>query len=132
MPLGFTFGLKKTTAKKAAPKIKGPKNKKAISTMKNIIKFTKSKNFNHKRLAKYNTNNLLYAITAVSGPRTNYNRNNNGVWFIVQNQSNLTKNRLINNIGLMGPNMFVSNLNNYKKTGSQYNFFLKRNFPNRK
>lgn len=113
MPLGSLFARKKKP---------GP-NRKVVSTMNNIIKFTKG---NHKRLAKYNTNNLLYAITAVSGPRNNYNRNNNGVWFVVANQSNLTKNRLINNIGLMGPNMFVSNLANYqKKNWSRYNYALK-------
>lgn len=136
MPLlGSLFARKKSqpASKFVTPKIKGPKNKKAISTMKNLIVFTQSKNFNKSKLSKYTLNNLLYAITAVSGPRVNnYNRNTSGNWFIISNQSNLTKNRLLNNLALAPPMYYKNNLNNYKKYGSQYNFFLKRNFPNRK
>ena len=131
MPLGFFS--KKTTAKKAAPKVKGPKNAKAISTMKNLIVFTQSKNFNKSKLSKYTLNNLLYAITAISGPRVNnYNRNTSGNWFVIRNQSNLTKNKLLNNIAMAPPMYYKSNLNNYKKTGTQYNYYLKRNFPIKK
>ena len=127
MPLGFFS--KKTTAKK----IKGPKNRKVTSTMKNLILFANSKNFNKSKLSKYTLNNLLYAITAVSGPRVNnYNKNNSGNWFVIRNQSNLTKNKLLNNIALAPPMYYKSNLAAYKKNGTQYNYFLKRNFPNRK
>lgn len=133
MPLGFTFGPKKKTAKKAAPKIKGPKNRKVTSTMKNLILFANSKNFNKSKLSKYTLNNLLYAITAVSGPRVNnYNRNTSGNWFVIRNQSNLTKNKLLNNIALAPPMYYKSNLAAYKKNGSQYAYYLNQYFPNRK
>ena len=131
MPLGFFS--KKTPAKKAAPKIKGPKNAKAVSTMKNLILFANSKNFNKSKLSKYTLNNLLYAITAVSGPRVNnYNRNTSGNWFVIRNQSNLTKNKLLNNIALAPPMYYKSNLAAYKKNGSQYAYYLNQYFPNRK
>ena len=135
MPLGSLFGRKKSPPKGkfALPKVKGPKNAKAISTMKNLILFANSKNFNKSKLSKYTLNNLLYAITAISGPRVNnYNRNTSGNWFVIRNQSNLTKNKLLNNIALAPPMYYKSNLAAYKKNGSQYNYFLKRNFPNRK
>ena len=132
MPLGSLFGRKKTQPK-ALPKVKGSKNAKAISTMKNLIVFTQSKNFNKSKLSKYTLNNLLYAITAISGPRVNnYNKNTSGNWFVIRNQSNLTKNKLLNNIAMAPPMYYKSNLNNYKKTGSQYDHFLKRNFPIKK
>jgi hypothetical protein len=136
MPLlGSLFGRKKNQPKSkfAIPKVKGPKNKKAISTMKNLIVFTQSKNFNKSKLNKYSLNNLLYAITAVSGPRVNnYNRNTSGNWFVIRNQSNLTKNKLLNNIALAPPMYYKNNLNQYKKNGSQYAYYLNQYFPNRK
>lgn len=135
MGLGSFFARKKNQPKSkyAIPKVKGPKNKKAISTMKNLIVFTRSKNFNRSKLSKYTVNNLMYAITAVSGPRiNNYNKNTSGNWFVIRNESNLTKNKLLNNIALAPPMYYKNNLNNYKTYGSQYNYFLKQNFPNRK
>jgi hypothetical protein len=131
MPLfGSLFGRKKP---KTSPKIKGSKNRKVTSTMKNLIVFANSKNFNKTKLNKYSLNNLLYAITAVSGPRNNnYKINNSGAWFVVRNQSNLTKNKLLNNIALAPPQYYKSNLNIYKKHGSQYNYYLNQYFPNRK
>ena len=127
MPLGFFS--KKTPAKKAA----GPKNKKAVSTMKNLIVFANSKNFNKSKLSKYTLNNLLYAITAISGPRVNnYNQNTSGNWFVIRNQSNLNKNKLLNNIALAPPQYYKSNLAAYKKNGSQYAYYLNKYFPNRK
>jgi hypothetical protein len=129
MGLGSLFARKKATPKTP----KGPKSRKVTSTMKNLIVFANSKNFNKTKLKKYSLNNLLYAITAVSGPRVNtYNRNNAGAWFVVRNQSNLTKNKLLNNIAMVPPQYYKSNLNIYKKHGSQYNYYLKQYFPNRK
>lgn len=123
MGLGSFFARKK----KAGP------NKRVVSTMKNLIVFTNSKNFNKTKLSKYSLGNLLYAITAVSGPNNNYRQNNTGVWFVVNNQSNLTKNKLLNNIALAPPQYYKSNLANYqKKNWARYNYFLKQNFPNRK
>ena len=120
------MGLRSLFARKKKP---GP-NRKVVSTMKNIIKFTSG---NKTKLKKYSTNNLLYAITAVSGPRNNYNMNNKGVWYVVQSQKNLTKNALLNNLALMGPNIFKGNLPNYQKNQwNRYNYYLKHYFPNRK
>ena len=123
------MGLGSLFARKKKP---GP-NRKVTSTMKNLIVFANGKNFNKTKLKKYSLNNLLYAITAVSGPRVNnYNRNNAGAWFVIRNQSNLTKNKLLNNIALAPPQYYKSNLNNYKKHGSQYAYYLNQYFPNRK
>lgn len=124
MPLGSLVARKKKP---------GP-NKKAVSTMKNLIKFTESKNYNKKKLKKYSLNNLLYAITAVSGPRLNsYNRNNKGVWFVIRNESNLTKNKLLNNIAIAPPQYYKGNLANYQKNQwARYNYYLNQYFPKRK
>lgn len=124
MPLGSLLARKKKP---------GP-NKKVVSTMKNLIKFTNSKNYNKKKLSKYSLNNLLYAITAVSGPRVNnYNKNNAGTWFVIRNQSNLTKNKLLNNIAIAPPQYYKNNLSNYQKNKwAAYNYYLNRYYPNRK
>ena len=124
------FGRKKAKPN-TPPKIKGPKNRKVTSTMKNLIVFRNKGN--KSKLTKYSLNNLLYAITAVSGPRVNnYNKNNSGNWFVIRNQSNLTKNKLLNNIAMVAPQYYNSNLAAYKKNGSQYAYYLNQYFPNRK
>ena len=134
MPLLGFLSKKKAAPKKskfALPKIKGPKNRKVTSTMKNLIVFRNKGN--KSKLSKYTLNNLLYAITAVSGPRVNnYNQNTSGNWFVIRNQSNLTKNKLLNNIALAPPQYYKSNLAAYKKNGSQYAYYLNQYFPNRK